>query len=271
MRLPSLVSYTVLFAALPFLLGHVQVMAQGPDQNVLQGKIEHSDTLSPMSQDDRPVRFQQQPVHDYSKDPLPNGASPGPTFNTQDQVRYKERVGALALAASKMQPQSGRQARIAIPEWLAGQWQRSESNELSRVSLPSGEQQKAHGKQKASVIDIFGSFRDKAKKVWMIVPLAATGMVDRGDYVDYHKVKKYELVPTGALSALVKVQASHWVMDKRTGKLAAAYQDEELNQYRRIKDGLVETKSSVKVFDAQGQPRLLTRAVSQEKRIKRVP
>jgi len=60
-------------------------------------------------------------------------------------------------------------------------------------------------------------------------------------------------------------------MDKRTGKLAAAYQDEELNQYRRIKDGLVETKSSVKVFDAQGQPRLLTRAVSQEKRIKRVP
>ena len=271
MRLPSLVSYTVLFAALPFLLGHVQVMAQGPDQNVLQGKIEHSDTLSPMSQDDRPVRFQQQPVHDYSKDPLPNGASPGPTFNTQDQVRYKERVGALALAARKLQPQSGRQARIAIPEWLAGQWQRSESNELSRVSLPSGEQQKAHGKQKASVIDIFGSFRDKSKKVWMIVPLAATGMVDRGDYVDYHKVKKYELVPTGALSALVKVQASHWVMDKRTGKLAAAYQDEELNQYRRIKDGLVETKSSVKVFDAQGQPRLLTRAVSQEKRIKRVP
>lgn len=103
----------------------------------------------------------------------------------------------------------------------------------------------------------------------MLVPLMATGVVDRGFAVDYHKVRKYELYMIGKNAAVVKVQASHQVVDKRTGKVVDAYQDEELNQYTLIEDGLVRTDSSVKVFDQLGAARMLTRAVSMEKRLRK--
>lgn len=176
---------------------------------------------------------------------------------------FKGGKGALKGAANA----SG---KIKVPHWLAGVWQRSKSNEISRVELPSGKSLKALGEQAAVVTDVFGTFKDKNGQTWMITPTSAGGAVDRGSAVDYHRVRQYELVETGPTSCLIKVRATHYVLDKKTQRILAAYQDEEFNSYKQVSPGLVKTESSVKVFDELGAPRLLTKAVSMEKRTKQL-
>jgi len=165
---------------------------------------------------------------------------------------------------------SGPSVKVEVPFWLAGVWSRAETSESSRIELPSGKALKAVGKQKAAVTDTFGTVKDKSGKVWMVVPLHNRGAVDRGFAIDRHQVNKYELILTGKTSALVKVEASHSVIDKRTNRVIQAYQDEEFNEYSLVKDGLVKTDSSVKVFDQNGNAKLLTRAVSTEKRVRKL-
>jgi hypothetical protein len=187
------------------------------------------------------------------------------------QALYKKRLREAAeqntLATAVKRPGK---LQIKVPFWLAGQWQRTESNELSRKELPSGKELKPIGKQAARVTDYFGSYKDRRGNVFMIVPLGAAGAVDRGFAVDYHRVKKYEMILDGKNSAVIKVQAVHKVVSKKEKRVVEAYQDEELNRYTLIRDGLVKNDSSVKVFDQLGQAKLITRAVSTERRVKRI-
>ncbi|MBP9092265.1 hypothetical protein KBI23_14650 [bacterium] len=187
------------------------------------------------------------------------------------QALYRKRLREAAeqnlLATTPRRPT---RVQIKVPFWLAGQWQRTETNELSRKELPSGKELKAVGKQVARVTDVFGTYKDRRGNVFMIVPLGAGGAVDRGFAVDYHRVKKYEMILDGKNSAVIKVQASHQVVSKKDKRVVEAYQDEELNRYTLIRDGLVKNDSSVKVFDQLGQPKLITRAVSTERRVKRI-
>ncbi len=189
------------------------------------------------------------------------------------QGQYKNRLRQLAQQNAQASVNQGRRTQkvqIKVPLWLAGQWQRTESTETSRKELPSGKALKAVGKQTAIVTDNFGLFKDRRGNVFMIIPLGNVGAIDRGFAVDYHQVKKYDLVMLGKNSALVKVQATHRVVDKKGQKVIAAYQDEELTKYTLVSDGLVKNDSSVKVFDQMGQPKLLTRAVSVERRVKKI-
>ncbi len=189
------------------------------------------------------------------------------------QGQYKNRLRQLAqqnVHATSGGARRNQKVQIKVPLWLAGQWQRTETNEISRKDLPTGKALKPVGKQVAIVTDNFGLFKDRRGNVFMIVPLGAVGAIDRGFAVDYHQVKKYDLVLLGKNSALVKVQATHRVVDKKEQKVIAAYQDEELTTYTLVRDGLVKNESSVKVFDQMGQPKLLTRAVSVERRVKRI-
>jgi hypothetical protein len=274
---------------LPF--AFAQELAGLPGTVTLQGGIEHSERLEPLPDTERvgsfAVPFAPQKPVDYSLQTRPNvGATGARSTNLQPfaggtmridsaQAAYRARLRQLVEANNKTtvaqaKSKKPKTLKLEVPLWLAGYWQRLESNEVSRVVLPDGKRLAPLGRQKAVVMDKFGTYKDKSGKVLMLVPLSTTGAVDRGSAVDYHRVKKYDLILSGKTSALVKVQASHNVVDKRTGRVTMAYQDEELNQYRLVKDGLVETVSSVKVFDQMGQPKLLTKAVSQEKRLRKI-
>lgn len=189
---------------------------------------------------------------------------------------YKKRMQAvieqnLQAGAAKVQNKrtlKGGHLKVRIPHWLAGHWLRQESEEVSRVDLATGVVLKPLGRQPARVVDVFGTVKDKNGVVWMVVPLSATGSVDRGFAMDYHRVRRYQIIETGKNSCLVKVQASHYVVDKGSHRVLQAYQDEELNAYKLVRPGLVSTVSSVKVFDEKGDARLLTRAVSSQKRVR---
>ncbi len=158
--------------------------------------------------------------------------------------------------------------RFKVPDWMAGIWQRSEAKEISRIELPGGKRLKPVGNQVARVKDVFGSFRDGNGQVWqMFNPLKATGQVDRGLSMDYHRVHSYDLVITGPKSVVVEVQATHTMVSKANRRIANVYQDEELNKYTLSPDGKLITDSSVKVFDMHGKPFLLTRTTSSEVRL----
>lgn len=186
----------------------------------------------------------------------------------------KYQMGAFCGAYGLPDPSAGGGLKKAatfkyqMPEWLAGKWQRSQATESQRTELPSGKELKTTGTTTASIEDIFGSYRDKNGQIWQIFSTAhATGVVDRGDYLDRHTVSKYNLEVLNDHSAIVEVQAYHLVINKKTQRIVQAYQDEELNTYTLLCDGRVRTDSSVKVFDAAGTATLLTRSSSGETRI----
>lgn len=168
-----------------------------------------------------------------------------------------------AVAAGSM-----RLKRLKVPDWMAGIWQRSEAREISRIELPSGKKLKPAGVQVAKVKDVFGSFRDLNGQAWqMFNPAKATGQVDRGTAMDYHQVHSYDLVITGPKTAVIEVQATHTMVSKANRRIANVYQDEELNKYSLLPDGRLQTDSSVKVFDMNGKPFMLTRTLSSETRV----
>ncbi|MBZ0186366.1 MAG: hypothetical protein K8F91_08975, partial [Candidatus Obscuribacterales bacterium] len=148
-------------------------------------------------------------------------------------------------------------------DWLAGRWQRTQSTETKRVELPSGKQLKSTGKTEAKVQERFGTFMDRDGVIWQVfTPQRASGEVDRGNVLDYHKVNRYNMEILDDKTVLVEVTASHMVVSKDKRLIVQSYQDEELNTYTRTKDGRAVTDSSVKVFDQMGRPIFLTRSVS---------
>jgi hypothetical protein len=155
--------------------------------------------------------------------------------------------------------------RFRIPAWMAGVWQRSDSNELSRVSLPSGKRLKAVGYSVAGAKDSFGTYRDESGQIWQVFdPRNATGSMDRGTAIDYHTVTAYDIIISGNDAPVVAVRATHVIVSKSTHRVVSSFQDEELNTYSKTPDGKLRTDSSVKVFDAKGKPQLLTTALSME-------
>lgn len=161
-------------------------------------------------------------------------------------------------------------ARFRIPEWLAGKWQRSQSLETQRTELPSGKVLKPAGLTAAKTFDVFGTYRDKDGQIWQVFSSAhATGEVDRGEFTDKHTVSRYNLEIVGENAVVVEVRAYHLVISKKQMRIVHSYQDEEFNTYTLIADGKVKTDSSVKVFDGNGAPKLLTRSGSEEVRISR--
>lgn len=196
-------------------------------------------------------RLQAGITHSEALSPVPQAQRPGRVFRG-------------VAAASRAQ----RVKRFKVPDWMAGVWQRSDAREVSRIELPSGRKLSPVGTQVAKVKDVFGTYRDASGQVWQIFnPLKAAGQVDRGVSMDYHRVHGYDLVITGPKSVVVEVQATHTMVSKANRRIAKVYQDEELNKYTLAPDGKLITDSSVKVFDLEGKPFLLTRTTSSEIRV----
>ncbi len=179
----------------------------------------------------------------------------------------KHMVGRVGQAPTKTA--KSQLLQFHIPLWLAGVWSRTESNELSRTELPANRKVKPVGKTTARVTDSFGNAHDGKGEIWQVFDAnKASGSVDRGNAIDYHNVTHYSVAELSPKSVLVKVQATHVVVNKKTRKIMTAYQDEEFNTYSLLSSTSLRTDSSVKVFDQHGKAKLLTLATSNETKIR---
>ena len=202
----------------------------------------------------------------------PSISQPRPSAQQSGFLRSQNAQSASGLSqplrgSANQQRFALKEKNFKIPAWLAGVWQRSESNEIGRV-LADGKQLKPAGHSVANVKDRFGTFRDQSGQIWQVFdPRQATGSIDRGSAVDHHTVTGYDIVLVGNYAAVVVVRAAHAIVNKSTHRISQSFQDEELNTYSKMPDGRLRTDSSVKVFDGKGKPQLLTRAISMEVRI----
>lgn len=193
-------------------------------------------------------------VHSERLSPVPVSEMPGKTFNL---------AAAFGPTTNKAPAK-----KFVIPNWLAGVWERTQSTETSRVNLATNTHARTSGISVAKVTDKFGTFTDAQGRIWQIFdPRKATGQIDRGNFMDYHRVSTYDLITRGDKIAIVEVTALHLVVNKKTQKIISSFQDEELNTYTQLADGQLRTDSSVKVFDAHGKPIYLTHSTSLESRI----
>lgn len=191
-------------------------------------------------------------VHSEHLPPVPVAQMPGKVFN----------LAAAFGPASKAPPR-----KFVVPNWLSGTWERTQSTETSRVNLATNTHSATTGTSVAKVTDKFGTFTDAQGRIWQIFdPRKATGQIDRGNFIDYHRVSAYDLISRGPKVAIIEVTASHLVVNKKTQKIISSFQDEELNTYTQLADGQLRTDSSVKVFDAHGKPIYLTHSTSLESR-----
>jgi hypothetical protein len=221
---------------------------------------ENSDTAS--SAGDQAPASPQTPTlkirveHSDSLPPLPENCKKGAIYRGSSSQFGQRNRGSNAPV------------KFALPAWLAGTWQRTQSTEKSRVELPSGKKVKTTGRSEAKVQDKFGTYKDERGNIFQVYyPQFATGEVDRGDMLDCHTVSKYNLETVDENTVCVEVQAYHIVVRKDKRQIVHSYQDEEINVYKRVENGKLQTDSSVKVFDALGKPMLLTRSVSDEVKI----
>lgn len=288
-----------LISSFAAVLAPAGVLAQtdSPSNLRLSGGIVHSERLDPLPPGERPGDFYnpslvpqplvpQEPVEGAvvkSSRPYAAAAIKGIAVKTgtvrgrtAKPVRsgYAPPIVQQKVAAVKpvqlpvlTKPAMGKEPRFPVPPWLAGVWLRMEAKELTRTELPSGKSVKPVGTQIARVRDAFGTYRDMNGQVWQVFDRSrSVGQVDRGQALDVHRVHSYELRVTGPKSAVVKVKATHTMVNKASRKIISVYQDEELNTYSPLPDGRIATDSSVKVFDVNGKPFLLTRTVSAETR-----
>lgn len=192
-------------------------------------------------------------THSEVLPPLPQWLTPGQTY-------------APGSLPSRFAAQT---RQFLVPDWLAGTWQRESATEVSRQQLPGGKKLAPAGQVTARVQDKFGTYADAQGLIWQTFnPARSLGSVDHGSNVDYHQVTAYDLSIEPDDSVVVRVQAVHTVVSKSTGKIVTTYQDEEINTYRQVADGKLETDSSVKVFDLKGKPFLITRSISSERRVR---
>ncbi|HEY9733237.1 MAG TPA: hypothetical protein V6C89_15065 [Drouetiella sp.] len=192
-------------------------------------------------------------VHSEHLAPVPSSQMPGKIFNP-----------AAAFGPASKAPAK----KFAIPSWLAGVWVRSQSTETSRINLVTHQHEDTTGTSVSKATDKFGTYVDGDGQIWQIFdPRKAFGQIDRGNFIDYHRVSTYEFYNNGDKVVIIGVTASHLVVNKKTHKIISTFQDEELNTYTQLADGHVRTDSSVKVFDAHGKPIYLTQATSTETRL----
>jgi len=177
--------------------------------------------------------------------------------------------GQLYGAGALQQRLASQSRRFLIPDWLAGVWERASAQEIGRLQLPSGRKLRPAGQATARVRDKFGTYADGQGLIWQVFnPAKSLGSVDHGSAVDYHQVSFYDLSIEPDDTVVVKVRAVHTVVSKVTRRIVTTYQDEELNLYTSTGNGQLKTDSSVKVFDLKGKPFLMTRTVSNERRLR---
>ncbi len=199
------------------------------------------------------IRLSGAVVHSEHLAPVPVAQMPGKIFN----------ISAAFGPGSKAPPR-----KFVVPNWLSGTWERTQSTEVSRVNLLTNTHARTTGTSVTKVTDKFGTFTDAEGRIWQIFdPRKAIGQIDRGNFIDYHRVSSYDLISRGQKIAIIEVTASHLVVNKKTQKIISSFQDEELNTYTQLADGQLRTDSSVKVFDAHGKPIYLTHSTSLESRI----
>jgi hypothetical protein len=172
--------------------------------------------------------------HSQSLPPLPNALSVGSTFNR-----------ALLKGSPPID------GWYWIPDWLAGDWRRDEETIVSSYDYRTQDENNEPHTIVATEIAQFGVQRDRFGGIWHC-RLAANGMADCGDYFSVALVQSQEPEVVSQDKVIIKDVFTELHVNKETNAIIYAAQAESLTRYRPERDGVLNSKVSVKFFDQSG-------------------
>lgn len=197
-------------------------------QQVLQGKIEHSASLSAV----------------------------GP------QWKVGKRFDPQKL------PVTGSQSVLwwRIPDWLAGTWRTS--GKVKRLSFRDLEHAELTQGFDAIDIkypdsEVIGYQQDRDGFVWTCVPTPYVGRTEQGDRINISIIYSATPVDLTDSQVVVKFLATTLTVDRTKGKIMSVTQRESLQTYRPIEKGRVLVQASMKFFDEDGIARYESSVLSQ--------
>jgi hypothetical protein len=196
--------------------GLVVAPALGQSQ-MLQGRIEHSDTVEPVGEEYRP----------------------GATLSSQTLK------GELNVQGNIW---------FEIPFWLAGTWQQNYSTQIRVYKYATGQTETPNKVRKDAVTRTYGDQMDDNGRIWCFdnCPFAVTGSYE--DKNTYSIFRSFQPVEISRDSVTFRSLQLSVLSDPRTQTVVATTVKESITKFQRTGKNRCTTVSSVKVFDVDGNP-----------------
>ncbi len=144
-----------------------------------------------------------------------------------------------------------------IPEWLAGKWKREQESIVSSHDFSTGYTQRMNKSIQSQQVADWGVQRDAKGEIWNC-NLSMKGMSNRGSYKSVALVREQMPVKWDKQNHRIVFKEQFVVLHvmHETNAIMDSYIVESLTQYRPIKRGLLETMMSVKIYNADGTPKM---------------
>ena len=222
-----------MLAAISMLLFASFAIADSADaQTLLEGKIEHSESLPPV--------------------------------DSQWQVGAKFDAARLPVTGS------GTVIWWRVPDWLAGTWHNI--GKVKRLSLKDIEhEEKSQGFDAVDVkypdAEIIGYQKDRENAVWTCVPAPYVGRTVQGDNTNVSIIYSATPVDINENQVVIRFLATTLTVEKSKGKIVSVSQRESLQTYKPIEKNHILVQASMKFFDENGAARFESKVLSQCARI----
>ncbi|HEY9712885.1 MAG TPA: hypothetical protein V6C72_05415 [Chroococcales cyanobacterium] len=196
----------------------------------LVGEIEHSETLKPVE----------------------SVLTPGQTFDQRN------------LPASQPQPDN---CWYRIPTWLAGTWHKDEQVNYFRYWYRTKQEDISTHAVVAKSDGTWGIQRDDGGNYWQFEPTPFTTIVDGGNEFVVQLVRKTEPLECSERRFVRRSVDTQIHVDKLSNVIKGVESGEQISIYTPEMGNLIRRSTSAKVFDVQGQPVLLGKSYSYERKI----
>ncbi len=233
MMMPSAVHFGIQRHLLPLIVAAISFLCVQPasfaqQTFVLEGKIEHSDSLPPVS--------------------------------SQFKTGSKFDAGKL--------PSTGSQSAFwwQVPAWLSGTWRNA--GKVKRLSLKDYQHAEASSgfstvDVKYPDSEVIGYQEDSRGGIWTCVPTPYVGRTEQAEHINISIIHAASPVSITEQEVVLKFLATTLIVDKSTGRIANVTQREALQTYKPIDANHVFIQASMKFFDEEGAARYESKVISQ--------
>lgn len=193
-------------------------------QTMLQGGVEHTDTLPPV-----PPQYQ-----------------PGNVFS--GRASQKQNVEWVQW--------------FPIPSWFAGTWQKQGDERIDAIDMATGSESRTPVWIQNVMSASYGYQTDNTGAIWHAVLLPFTRDGVSGLDLDQRIVNGFKCLQSNQNQVTLLFRATVVSVNQQTGRIDRTYQSEEIITYTPINNNQLHTMSSARFFNQQGRPVLNTTSTS---------
>ncbi|MGH9549639.1 MAG: hypothetical protein ACRD3W_09695 [Terriglobales bacterium] len=154
-----------------------------------------------------------------------------------------------------------------VPPWLAGRWHKENQTDFYRYDFRTNESDTTTRVQPASSDGVWGTQQDPTGQIWQFDPAPFVTTVDAGNDTVVQIVSLSQPILDTPQSFVRRSIDTQIRVDKTTNLIHTVECGEQITTYLQEESGLIKRETSAKVFDRFGQPLVLGKSFSYEKKI----